>query len=107
MVGPIWIELGSHTKSPTLVCNVYREWQRIQGESPATGEDGSDSEHAQMVRWQLFVEVWREVIDTGQEYHVLGDFNADQSKWRQIVEEQEDDDEGYESESEGQRKKKK
>ena len=97
-IAAIWVELGSQTKSPTLVCNYYREWQRLQHEQPAAGEDGSDSEHAQMTRWQLFVEVWKEVCDTGQEYHLLGDFNCDQSKWRQIVEER-DDDEGYESES--------
>ena len=105
-ISAIWIELGSQTKSPTLVCNCYREWQRLQNEAPAAGEDGSDSEHAQMRRWQLFVEVWKEVVESGQEFHVMGDFNCDRAKWRQLIEEQEED-EGYESETEMSGKKKK
>ena len=57
----ILYEIGFQTKNPLLICQYYREWQRVHGELPAMGEDGSDSEHAQLQRWKLFVEVWKKV----------------------------------------------
>ena len=91
-IAAIWIEVGSNNKNPVLICQCYREWQRIQREQPAAGEDGSDSAAAQLTRWKLFVEVWRQIADSNQEHHVLGDINLDRSKWRQIQEEDDEED---------------
>ena len=95
-IAAIWLEIGVKTKSPVLICQLYREWQRLQDECTADGEDGSDSEYAQLHRWSLFVEVWKKVADSNQEHYVVGDVNLDRAKWRQILEEEEED-EGYES----------
>ena len=97
-VAAIWIEVGGQTKNPLLVCNLYREWRRKQGEDPCPGEDGSDSGPAQMTRWTLFMDVWKKVAESGQEHIVMGDVNLDTFKWRQLLEDK-DNDEGYESET--------
>ena len=104
-VAAIWVEIGSQTKHPVLVCNIYREWQRLQGEPPAAGEDGSDSEAAQLTRWTLFIEVWKKVAESGQEHHILGDVNLDVRKWRQLLEDKEDDEEEHESDGRKEKEK--
>ena len=91
----IWIEVNPRNKNSILVGNVYREWKRV-------GEEKSGKEPAQQARWALFVEKLKQIAASNQEFHCLGDFNLDRQRWRQVLEEDEEEgeDEGYASDDE-------
>ena len=87
----IWLELCPRNKNSILVCQAYREWRR-------EGQQGSQLEPAQQARWAPFIEVVKRVAASNQEFHLLGDLNLDRRRWRQVVEDDEDEeDEGYAS----------
>ena len=97
----IWVELSPQAQRPILVCQVYREWTRlIPGSNKAV--DGSKSVREQLRRWTPFVAKWKQIIQTGQEWHVLGDFNMDRNRWQQIIVDNDNqaDDSGYDTDDE-------
>ena len=79
----IWLEIGTGS-SKFLIAHLYREWQM----PPSTRRDvqywTQDWRH-QLIRWNKFVEVWESVMERDElEVHVMGDFNMDTNKWRQL-----------------------
>ena len=82
----IWVELSPKSKSPILVCQVYREWQ-------IKGVPGSGLESKQQERWAKFIDKLSQVAATNQELHCCGDFNLDRQKWRQVAEDSDGEDE--------------
>ena len=101
----IWVELSPESQKPILVCQAYREWgQAIPGSKKVV--PGSKLAREQLSRWAEFIAVWKRVIQTGQEFHCLGDFNMDRNRWRQIIVDNDNqaDDSGYDTEEDdGQR----
>ena len=101
-IAAIWVELSPQASNPILVCNLYREWAILQPGSRRK-VPGSKEAAEQMKRWKSFVEIWKRVVQSGQEFHVMGDFNMDRNQWRQIIVENGnqtdgDSDSGYDSE---------
>ena len=89
----IWIELCPRNKNPVLICQLYREWKLL--DTP-----GSGHEPEQQKRWSAFLEKFKQVAASNQELHVIGDVNLDRQKWRQVVEDNDDEvDEGYGSDT--------
>ena len=98
----IWLEVSPRNKNSVLICQVYREWKRKNPDG--TWEEGSQLEPAQQARWAMFMEVVKKVAASNQEFHLLGDVNLDRRRWRQVVEDSEDEeDEGYASEGDDDR----
>ena len=97
----IWVELSPQASNPILVCNLYREWGILQPGSRRIIQ-GSRDKSEQKERWQKFIAIWKRIVQSGQEFHVLGDCNMDRNKWRQIIVEDgnqaDDSDSGYDSE---------
>ena len=93
-IAAIWVELSPRSKSSIIVCQLYREWQ-------LKGVPGTGGEPAQQERWEKFLAKFKQIAATNQEIHVCGDVNLDRNKWRQIVEDDdgEDEDEGYQSDT--------
>ena len=75
----IWLELGLPRKRKFLVCQLYREWQYL-------GQDdhSSRSVQAQFLRWSVFLNQWERALNSGKEVVVIGDFNLEFSRLRNI-----------------------
>ena len=78
----IWLELGTGN-SRFLVCNLYREWQ-IPDHRKGTTQYHTRSKDDQLHRWKQFIEDWERALEEEVEIHVLGDFNLDRQKWKQL-----------------------
>ena len=104
-VAAIWVELSPQSSNPVLVCNIYREWALLY---PGSRKKipGSRDPKAQMARWKSFIEVWKKVVQSGQEFHCMGDFNMDRNRWQQVIVDNgnQQDDSGYDTDDQGQQK---
>ena len=67
--------MGSSTKY--LVGGYNREFRKV-------GKEGSASLANQKERFNEFLDHWTDVIDSGIPFHLLGDFNLDVLKWKQL-----------------------
>ena len=83
-IAAIWVELSPQNKKPILVCQLYREWRRITPESGKSGVPGTEKKEAQLERWIEFCQVWKKVVQSKQEFHILGDFNMNRNGWSQL-----------------------
>ena len=79
----IWLEIGTGS-SKFLIAHLYREWQMPPSARRDVQHWTQDWRH-QLIRWNKFVEVWESVMEKDElEVHVMGDFNMDTNKWRQL-----------------------
>ena len=89
----IWLELCPKSKTPILVCQVYREWQLCELQNGRmTSIPGSGQEVRQQERWAKFIDKLSQVASTNQELHCCGDLNLDRQKWRQVAEDDDGED---------------
>ena len=73
-ISSVWLEVGLPNTKKILVCQMYREWQRI-------GETGSDSVDNQLKRWNIFLDQWEEALNSDKEVIVFGDINLNFLNW--------------------------
>ena len=66
----IWVELSPQASNPILVCNLYREWAVLQPDSRRI-IPGSRDKKEQKERWQMFISVWKRIVQSGQEFHIM------------------------------------
>ena len=73
-ISSIWVEVGLPNSKRFLICQVYREWQKL-------GHTGSDTVTEQLKRWNIFISQWEKALETDKEVIVFGDINLNFLNW--------------------------
>ena len=73
-VSAVWLEVGLPSMRKFLICQVYREWQKL-------GHIGSDSVAEQLSRWNIFLGQWETALQSNKEVIVFGDVNLNFLNW--------------------------